>query len=180
MGIVKPPPRAKLFCGLLASDLDLMRLAVNRLRDLFGASDLESELWPFDSTDYYADELGAGIQRRFVAFEDLISVERLPEIKRSTNDLEARICDQSLQPRDHRPVNIDPGYMTLSKLVLATTKDYSHRLYLDRGIFAEVTLRYHAGAWQSFPWTYPDYASATYHAFFETARQNLKVQLSSP
>ncbi|MFH0981698.1 MAG: DUF4416 family protein [Planctomycetota bacterium] len=177
MSIVKAPPRAKLFCGLLASDLDLMGEAVRRLRKPFGPIDLESEVWPFDQTDYYAVEMGDEIKRRFVFFEELISVERLAEIKRLTNELEARMCDDLLRPHDRRPVNLDPGYMTLSKFVLATTKDYSHRIYLDRGIYAEVTLHYEEGAWRPYPWTYPDYAADTYHAFFESAREKLKEQL---
>ncbi|MCK4657964.1 MAG: DUF4416 family protein [Phycisphaerae bacterium] len=177
MGTVKPPPRAKLLCGLLASDLDLMKEAIRRLRAHFGPIDLESETWPFDQTDYYEFEMGTGIGRRFVFFEELVSVERLAEIKRLTNDLETSICDDVLQPHDRRPVNIDPGYMTLSKFVLATTKDYSHRIYVGRGIHAEVTLHYADGVWQPYPWTYPDYAAHTYHEFFESAREKLKQQL---
>jgi len=177
MGTVKPPPRAKLLCGLLASDPDLMREAIRRLRARFGPTDLESETWPFDRTDYYRVEMGEDIKRRFVFFEELVSVERLAEVKRLTNDAEAHICDDVLCPRERRPVNIDSGYMTLSKFVLATTKDYAHRIYIDRGIFAEVTLHYAHGAWQPYPWTYPDYAADTYHAFFASAREKLKEQL---
>ena len=177
MGIVKPPPRAKLFCGLLASDLDLMTEAARRLRAIFGATDLESPAWPFNQTDYYLLEMGENIQRRFVCFQDLISVERLAEIKRLTNDVETALCDDILQPHDRRPVNLDPGYMTLSKFVLATTKDYSHRLYLARGIYGEVTLHYESGAWRPYPWTYPDYAADTYRAFFDSVREKLKEQL---
>ncbi|MCP4594231.1 MAG: DUF4416 family protein [bacterium] len=176
MGTVKPPPRAKLICGLLSSDPDLLVLAVRRLRALLGPVDTESETWPFDQTDYYREEMGVDLRRRFVCFEELVSVERLAEIKRLTNDLEKRICDDTLCPHDRRPVNIDPGYLTLSKLVLATTKDFSHRIYLERGIHAEVTLHYASGAWHAYPWTYPDYAAETYHAFFESARESLKQQ----
>ena len=179
MGTVKPPPHAKLFCGLLASDLELMRLAIRRLRTHFGPIDLESEVWPFDQTNYYRVEMGDDIRRRFVFFEELISVERLGEIKCLTNDLETRICDDTLRPHDRRPVNIDPGYMTLSKIVLATTKDYAHRIYVDRGIYAEVTLHYESGVWCPYPWTYPDYAADTYRACFESARRKLKEQLRS-
>ena len=176
MGTVKPPPRAKLFCGLLASDLDLLTEAIRRLRSHVGPTDLESEVWPFDRTDYYQLEMGDDIKRRFVFFEELVSVERLAEIKRLTNDLEAGICDDALHPHDRRPVNLDPGYMTLSKFVLATTKDYAHRIYLDRGIYAEVTLHYESGAWHPYAWTYPDYAADTYHEFFKSARERLKAQ----
>jgi hypothetical protein len=177
MGRAKPAPKAKLFCGLLASDLDLMTEAIRRLRKHFGPTDLESEVWPFEQTDYYAPEMGDDIRRRFVFFEELIAVGRLAEIKRLSNDLERRVCEDTLNPPDRRPVNIDPGYMTLSKLVLATTKDYAHRIYLDRGIYGEVTLQYANGGWQAYPWTYPDYAAGTYSTCFEAARETLKEQL---
>lgn len=156
-----------------------MNEAIRRLRLHFGPTDLESEDWSFDQTDYYKIEMGDNIKRRFVFFEELISVERLAEIKRLTNDLETKIRDDTLHPHDRRPVNLDPGYMTLSKFVLATTKDYSHRIYLDRGIYAEVTLHYANGTWKPYPWTYPDYAGENYRAFFESVREKLKEQFKS-
>ena len=177
MGQAKPPKRAKLFCGLLSGDEDLLAETRRRLTAQFGPADLVSDIWPFDRTDYYADEMGDDIKRQFVFFEQLVSVERMPEIKRLTNALELRLCDDLALPHQTRPVNIDPGYLTLSKLVLATTKDYSHRLYVQGGIYAEVTLHYEKGKWQPWPWTYPDYAADTYHAFFEQAREVYKKQL---
>lgn len=180
MGAIRPPKRAKLLVGLLSGDADLMALARRRLKQHFGEIDLETELWPFTSTDYYQAELGDDVKRQFVFFRELVSVERLAEIKRLANDMELRICDDLALPHATRPVNIDPGYITLSKLVLASTKDYSHRIYLQRGVYAEVTLHYHGGGWQSWPWTYPDYAADTYHATFTQARELLKEQLSAP
>ena len=95
-----------------------------------------------------------------------------------TNALEIRLCNDLALPQEARPVNIDPGYLTLFKLVLATTKDSAHRLYLQSGIYAEVTLRYQNSRWQPWPWTYPDYAADTYYGFFERARELYKGQLS--
>ena len=178
MGAIRPPRKSKLLCGLLSGDEDLLVEARRRLARQFGSVDLVSEVWPFDATDYYADEMGQDIKRQFVFFEELISVERLPEIKRLTNDLELRFCDDLALPHESRAVNIDPGYITLAKLVLATTKDFPHRIYLQRGIYAEVTLYFESGQWRPWPWTYPDYLAQTYHEFFMQAREVYKRQLS--
>ena len=178
MGSVRPPRRAKLFCGLLSGDVDLLAEARRRLGRQLGPIQLVSQVWPFDATDYYRDELGDYIQRQFVVFAELFSVERLPEVKRLTNALEERLAEDLARPAGLRPVNLDPGYLTLSKLVLATTKDYSHRLYLQAGIYAEVTLYFEKGDWRAWPWTYPDYAADAYRAFFREARQAYQRQLS--
>ena len=177
MGSVRPPNQAKLFCGLLAGDTDLLAEVRRRLAKQFGPVEAVSEIWPFDCTDYYGDEMGEDIKRQFVVFEELLSVERLPDVKRLTNALEERFALDLGSPAGIRPVNLDPGYLTLSKLVLATTKDYSHRLYLQAGIYAEVTLRYEIGDWRPWPWTYPDYAADTYHPFFRQVREAYKTQL---
>jgi len=95
-----------------------------------------------------------------------------------TNKLEKRICYECGLGEDQRRVNLDPGYITLSKLVLATSKDYSHRVYLGAGIYAETTLRFEGGRWAPWPWTYPDYADCRYHKFFEQVREGYKVKLS--
>ncbi len=178
MGAIRPPKRAKLFCGLLSGDIDLLAEARRRLRQHFGEVELESEIWPFVTTDYYEAELGTDVKRQFVFFRDLVSVEMLADIKRQTNDLELKLCEDLMLPTSTRPVNMDPGYLTLSKIVLATTKDHAHRIYLQRGIYAEVTLRFHDGQWAPWPWTYPDYAATTYHPFFIHARQALKQTLA--
>ncbi len=166
----------KLFVGLLSGDMDLFRRARQLLTRQYGPTDAESELWPFDQTDYYADEMGPDLQRWFLSFERSISPDELAEIKRATNTLEATIADQCLAVEIPRPVNLDPGYIDLTKLVLATTKDRGHRIYLRRGIYAEVTLQYERGGWQTLPWTYPDYTRTEYHAFFTDARARLLEQ----
>jgi hypothetical protein len=125
--------------------------------------------------------MGEGLYRGFVAFEKLIDPERLAEIKIATNDIEARIAEAvhngaepwaGKTPPPVRPVNLDPGYLTLAKLILASMKDFSHRIYLRGGVYAEITLQYRNG-WQALPWTFPDYASGRYDAFLHQARQRL-------
>lgn len=180
MGSIKPPKKVKLFVGLLSADRDLGQRACQLLRKHYGQTDLQSEYWPFGHTDYYLAEMGENLERHFVCFDDLIYPDAIAEIKRQTIEIEARICHDLALPPQSRPVNLDPGYMSLSKLVLATTKDYSHRIYLRRGIYAEVTLRYHDGGWQAWPWTYPDYASEPCREFFLHMRERLKSQITQP
>ncbi len=166
----------KLIVGLLSGDADLLRRARQLLSREFGPADLASDVWPFTQTEYYQDEMGPGLQRLLLSFEHLVMPERLPEIKRATNDLEDRIASECLDPLRPRPVNVDPGYLTLAKLVLATTKDRDHRLYLGDGIYGEVTLHYRGDAWQTWPWTYPDYRQPTYHEFFLRVRERYRAQ----
>ena len=166
----------KLIVGLLGGDVDLLRRARQRLAHEYGPVDLESEIWTFDQTDYYESEMGSALKRWFLVFERLVRPEALPEIKRHTNELEELIAADCLLPDRPRPVNIDPGYITLAKLVLATTKDRGHRIYLNMGIYAEVTLHYSKGAWQSWPWTYPDYRKPEYHDFFNRVRELYRQQ----
>lgn len=178
MGIVRSPRKVKLICGMISADADLMRRAARKLAASFGEIDAESDLWPFDATDYYDAEMGHGLQRKFVSFARPIDPSLLMRIKHETNALEAEICRECGSPPEFRLVNLDPGYVAVSKLVLATTKDYSHRVYLGEGIYAEATLQWQQGVWRAWPWTYPDYASDRYHAFFTRVREQLREQLS--
>jgi hypothetical protein len=172
----RPAGLVKLFAGLLSGDPDLLRRARQLLVRRFGPIDVESELWPFDQTEYYREEMGPDLKRRFLSFESLVRPERLPEFKLETNALELEIADQCLLPGIPRPVNIDPGYLDLTKLVLATAKDRGHRIYIGHGVYAEVTLQYVRGGWQTLPWTYPDYTRPEYHAFFEHVRERFWQQ----
>lgn len=179
MGAIRPARRVKLICGMISGDVDLMRRARALLARRLGEIEDESEVWPFDATDYYEVEMGPDLRRMFVSFGALADPGRLAAIKRETNDLEAEICRDAASPPEFRLVNLDPGYVGLGKLVLATTKDYSHRVYVADGIYAEVTLHWQQGGWQAWPWTYPDYAGGRYFGFFTRVRKRLREQISA-
>jgi hypothetical protein len=152
-----------------------MAEAEARLTDPLGPVADRSGLFAHAFTEYYRDEMGHPLGRLFITMERLIRPEDLAGIKRLTNDLEDRIAARGEWPVA-RPVNLDPGYIAPAKLVLASTKNHSHRLYLADGIYGEVTLLYARGAWQTLPWTYPDYRTPEYHAFFARARERLVAQ----
>jgi hypothetical protein len=172
MGIAREVEPVKLIASLLSRDLAVLEEAKDALTSVFGTIDYESELLPFDHTDYYAAEFGPNLQRVIVTFQPLIDPEDLPQIKHRTNELE-----WSLTETDGRTVNIDPGYVSMGKLVLASTKNHAHRLYLGRGIYGESTLTFQRGCFRAWPWTYPDYASARYCALFDEIRNRYKAQL---
>ena len=129
-----------------------------------------SKLFPFEETAYYYRTMGDKLLIQLLCFEEMISPEQISQIKIKSNELETT-CIDSAQYKLPRPINIDPGYITQSKLVLATTKDASHRIYLTKGIFAETTLTYYQGHWKHFEWTYPNYRHPDYHSFFDKCRQ---------
>lgn len=178
MGAIRPPRPVNLFCGLISDDPDLMARAIKLLSEHVGPADAISPLWPFDLTDYYTAEMGEDLQRQFASFTQLIDPGRLASLKLLTNDLERRIAYELALPETQRLINLDPGYLSLSKIVLATTKDYSHRLYIGSGIYAESTLHYEHGGWVAWPWTYPDYADTRYHAFFTELRERYRLKLN--
>jgi hypothetical protein len=165
MGKPKQPPPVKLIVGMFSSDETLLAVAKGALAQRFGPVDYESELLLFDHTPYYEREFGPNLMRRFVSFSELVVPDRLAVIKRITNELE---MNWTVDGR--RQVNLDPGYVSMGKLVLATTKDYTHRIYLSQGIYAEVTLKYQHGGFHAWEWTYPDYASPRYVEIFTHIR----------
>ena len=134
---------------------------------------LQSELFDHRETNYYDATMGTELKKTFFAFDRLVDPADLVEWKETSNQWE--VDYQRLgQHAEPRPLNLDPGYLTEAKLILASTKDRDHRIYLSRGIYAENTLFFHHGAWQPRPWTYPDYRRADYHQFFVRCRENLR------
>jgi len=174
MGTIKEPLPVKLVCSIFTGDETLLAVARGALANRFGSIDYQSELLPFNHTSYYEREFGKGLVRQIVAFSNLVPPQQLAEIKCSTNALEMTWAIEG-----RRRVNLDPGYVSLSKMVLATTKDYSHRIYLGQGIYAEVTLYYKDKAFHPWEWTYPDYASPRYLEIFQQIRNIYVEQLHS-
>ena len=168
----------KLVIGVLAANYQCLHSAADMLTDKFGNTDFTSDVWPFDETDYYKDQTGTRILRQLLSFEKLIDPGKLAKIKLRTNRLEQKLAKALGVPLP-RPVNLDPGVIEPSKLVLATTKNYSHRIYIGKKIYAEVTLIYDKGHWRPLEHTYPDYRQQCYFVFFEKVRVRLLEQLKS-
>lgn len=166
--IFKPRP-VNLIIGALTSIPELLQRIEEEVEVRFGRIDIRSAVLPFEFTDYYHEEMGNGIQRRFYSLERLIMPDEIAGIKAQTNALEESFAASRLYSVK-RPVNIDPGYINESRLILASTKDFSHRIYLRDGIYAEVTLNYRKGRYEVFPWTFPDYRTADYQDFFLKVR----------
>ncbi len=175
---LKEPSPVKLLVGILAADKNCLNAAIETLTAEFTNLDLQSDIWPFTQTDYYNNETGKNILRQFVSIDKLIDPGSLPEIKHQTNKLEQKLAAKSNIDLP-RPVNLDPGIIEPSKLVLATTKNYSHRIYIGQKMYAEVTLIFDKGTWQPLPYTYPDYKQPCYHDFFTKVRTRLLEQLRS-
>jgi hypothetical protein len=172
MGQIKKHIPVKLFVGIITlAQPRLLNRAKKTLEKKFGRIDAESDIWNFDFTDYYQREMGKNLVRQFVSFKKLIDPGRLAHIKTSTNKIEEFFCRKN----GTRRVNLDPGYITQSSLVLATTKAFGHRIYLGKGIFAEVTLRYQKGDFLPHEWTYPDYRTDKYRNFFKKIRKIYKM-----
>jgi hypothetical protein len=151
---------------------EALEWARERCAEFHGPIALVSTPFNFTETDYYSATMGTNLQKQFLAFERLVDPATLAEIKRQTNDweLEYAALDRHLETR---PINLDPGYITAAKLVLASTKDHAHRIYLREGIYAEVTLAYRQRRWQALEWTYPDYRREDYQEFFTLCRESL-------
>jgi len=171
MGKIKDPSSVKLIAGFIFRDEGLFAEASACLRRRFGKTDFESPALTFNYTDYYEKEFGTGLIRRFLGFEKPIDPGIIAEIKIFTNKVEDKFAR-----RGCRRINIDPGYVDLSKLILATTKDYSHRIYLKKGIYAETTLIYQGKSFRECPWTYPDYRTPEYIGIFNRIRNNYALQ----
>lgn len=166
MGKINPHKPVKLVIGFIFKDKQAYALAKNILIRRFGKIDFESQLLPFTLTDYYAEEFGKDLFRVFASFTKLIQPQQIVRIKILTNKIEGR-----LSSGNKRLVNIDPGYLDLARLILASTKDYAHRICLDKGIYAETTLFYRGKSFVEREWTYPDFRTADYLNIFNQIRE---------
>lgn len=166
MGRLIQHPPVKLFIGLISNDIYLFEEIAKVLAKRFGSIDLKSPYFDFTHTEYYTDEFGKNLLRQFITFKKFIQPQHLVQIKILTNKIEKKYSKDG-----NRRINIDPGYLDLGKVILATTKDYSHRIFLKNGIYAEVTLYFKKDGFLAWPWTYPDYRSSEYIDFFNKLRK---------
>jgi hypothetical protein len=174
MGEVREPQTVKVFIGILTALPSALAELRDSLEERLGPVDCKSQLLEFAYTDYYEPEMGTGLKRMFFGFGRLASPDALVDLKLFTNRME-----QTLAINGKRTVNIDPGYLAAARVVLASTKDFAHRLYLGKGIYGEVTLMYQKKDFQALPWTYPDYRSEAYLQFFRELRKVYMAQRAS-
>jgi hypothetical protein len=155
---------------------EALEWAKERTQKEWGPLGLVSEVYDFVETNYYEPTMGPGLKKVFFTYQQLVKPETLPEIKRMSNAWEEEYAALGRHP-EVRPLNLDPGYLMTGKLVLASTKDHAHRIYLADGIYGEVTLKYQHGGWRQTDWTFPDYRRQDYHRFFTHCRQWLLTRL---
>jgi len=166
MGNIRTPESVTPIASVLTSDEGLFEPVRTALSNRLGPCIYESSVLSFDHTKYYTNEMGQDLKRCIFAFEKLVEPSKLSALKYWSNSLE-----QDWAVDSKRRVNIDVGYISLGKLVLATTKNHSHRIYLDNGIYGEVTLHFVRGHFEPWPWTYPDYASFKYRKICDEIRE---------
>lgn len=174
MGIAKTHSGVKLFYAILFNDESTLFKAKEKLILSHGDIDLESPVFRFDYTSYYEREMGKEIKRIFYCFKNLIKPDELADIKIRSNEAELSFSDENRQ----RTINLDPGYMTLAKIVLASAKDNIQRIYIKNGIYEEITLYYKNDTFNAFDWTFPDYRES-YIPFFNSMRNRCKSQLKN-
>ncbi len=173
MGEINNPKPALLILAAFSRREETLAWAERRAVEHFGPLHAKSPVFEFTETDYYQASMGSELKKQFFVFQSPIDPGSLPDIKRKTNVWELE-CAAKGGHDDPRPLNLDPGYLTLAKLVLASTKDHAHRIYLRDGIYAEVTLNYRSGGWQPSDWTYPDYRREDFQQFFSQCRQAIR------
>lgn len=167
----KEPPLVKLVIAVLYASEEVREEARAAMVYLFGEIDFTSETFVFDSTDYYAEEMGHSLFRVFYGFRNLIDPGTLATVKLATNEVEEQFASN-----DRRRVNLDPGYLNTDKFVLASTKANAQKIYLAHGIWADPTLRYEKGRYLPFSWSFPDFRSGRYEQAFMRLRDIYKKQ----
>ncbi len=172
MGAVKDPAPVFYFVSIIFGEKERMESAKEKTTEILGVEAQATDPAAFYQTDYYEKEMGKDLSRVFVLFDSLLPRDRLAEVKLRTNDVEALLS----RGKD-RCVNIDPGYLSLENVVLATTKGYSHRIYLGQGVFGDLALMFYRGTYKPLEWTYPDYRNGETIALFNRWRTVLKDRI---
>jgi hypothetical protein len=173
MGVPVNPEKAILFAGCLFARTEIFESAETLLREYFGSIYFKSRIEPWNYSIYYDREMVSPLYRIFCFFERIIDPSFLAEAKLLTNEIEQEFARDS-----RRQINLDPGYMTPAKVVLASTKNYSHRVYLSKGIYGEVALLYKNKSFHPLPYTYRDYRDPIFIDVFKQARRFFKKNQS--
>jgi len=166
VGKIRIPIDVKFFCAVTFSNASIYNETKLLLSDKFGKIEIISAIYDFNFTQYYFKEMGGDLRKQILGFEKLIAPEKLSDFKILTNEIETKFSYNT-----NRKVNIDPGYLSAGKVVLATTKNFDHRIYLGKGIYGDVHLRYRGNKFHFNEWTYPDYRDMLAIDFFARLRK---------
>jgi hypothetical protein len=177
MAEIKGFPPARLVCGVISARDAAFERAEARLAEAFGEIASRSPRFPFDFTDYYEPEMGPGLRRGFVAFRSLVDPSTLAAAKIRTNALEREISAELGGGAGGRPVNLDPGCLTSAALIMATAKDFAHRIPMRDGIYGHLELLFTRAGVRLLDWTYPDFGRPGVQAFFIAERRRLLADL---
>ncbi len=168
MALIKKVKLVKPICAITFSKPVNLEKVTAELETILGKVEARSETYAFNYTDYYTREMGIGLRKFFLSFKKLVSPDFLAEIKNKTNAIES-----SLAVKGKRRINLDPGYVTSAKVVIASAKDFAHRIYLGKGIYGDLQLQYRHGRFWPEKWTFPDYTSQSVIDFFEKVRNQI-------
>ncbi len=172
MGKIKKPLKVKLIISALTNKDNLIEKVKVDLSKLYGEIEEVSEKFIFNHTKYYESEMGQNLFRRFIVFKNLKDREHIADIKVQTNKIEEKYLING-----KRQINLDPGYISLENFILFTTKNYTHRIYLENGIYADLTLIFQNKNFQTLPWTYPDYSEEIIRNYLKNIRDKYREQL---
>lgn len=167
------PMPVKIFVGMVSSDASLFEKVIAKLEAMLGASDLRSPVWRWDHTNYYLKEMGEDLKRQFIFFKRPADPAIMPDLKLKTIELE----NMYLNADGGRRINLDPGYLDSARVLLVSSKDFSHRVYIGKGIYGEVTLVYSGNDYQILPYTYPDFKFKEYQDLFKKARRLYQIEI---
>lgn len=178
MGLIRgEPPKVLPVVAAFSHSESLLDETPRLLEGVLGPVALASVRFDFVETAYYAPTMGDHLKKQIFAFKRLMSADQLAQVKVQTNAIEAEIALRPGLGID-RPLNLDPGVLDLGKLVLASTKDHAHRIYIGAGIFGEVTLHFRGNEWRKWPWTYPDYQRSDVFDFLSSARDYYRTRIA--
>ncbi len=174
MGKIVDVLPVKLLFSIFTGKKEYFTFTLEKIEDIFGETEVFSDDFLFNHTTYYEAEFGKKLYRKFIVLKPLYKRDGIAKSKILTNEME-----ESFSKNGQRIVNIDPGYLTLENFILFTTKNYTHRIYLENGIFADLTLIFQNKKFNSLPWTYPDYASDEIKNFLREIRKIYANQIKS-
>jgi hypothetical protein len=174
MGKILHAPKVKLICAVLFSSDQPLDPVMTILKKHWGPIDEQSRIYEFHHTLYYRDEFGDALKKQFVSFEDLVDIDRMPDLK-----IESNAMEQGFAAGGRRTVNIDPGYIANAKLVMPTTKNLPHRVYIGKNIYADLQLIYKKPTFHPIAWTFADYKEPFLIEFFNAVRENYMTRMKS-